>query len=107
MKCWNVDSGEYEWHKRENEEHDLTLPMFPIKLFLKSRGSSPAMTWSSSIFASLAKCENQELRDMANRTREWALADIASHCDNPKQCDDDIGGGEWFLAYLRQCHRDM
>ena len=44
---------------------------------------------------------------MAIRVREWALDDIAKHSADPKLSDDDIGGGEWFLAYLRQCHREM
>jgi hypothetical protein len=44
---------------------------------------------------------------MAIRVREWALDDIAKHAADPKLSDDDIGGGEWFLAYLRQCHREM
>ncbi|KAL7529947.1 hypothetical protein ACHAXR_005418 [Thalassiosira sp. AJA248-18] len=107
MKCWNAEIGEYEWHKRENEESDLTLPMLPIKSFLKARGSSPARTWSSMIFASLEEGDCQELRDMAIHIRQWVLGDIAKHCENPKLSDDEIGGGEWFLAYLRQCHREI
>lgn len=26
---------------------------------------------------------------------------------DPKNADDEIGGGEWFLAYLRKAHRDI
>jgi len=108
MKCWNATHGEYEWHERENEEEDLTLSLLPVKCFLKARGSIPPRTWSSNIFASLAeKCHSRELRELADDARKWALEDIAKHCDNPKMSDDEIGGGEWFLAYLRQCHRDI
>mmetsp|Transcript_20602 Transcript_20602/g.38909 ORF Transcript_20602/g.38909 Transcript_20602/m.38909 type:complete len:306 (+) Transcript_20602:1439-2356(+) len=107
MKFWNVETGEYEWHKREDEEHDLSLPLFPIKCFLKAKGSVPARTWSSSIFAELMESDCQELRNMSIHARQWALNDIAQHCKNPKLSDDEIGGGDWFLAYLRQCHREM
>ena len=106
-KSWNAQSGEYEWGKRENEESDLTLPLFPIKSFLKSRGSIPGRTWSSQIFFSLEQSGCQEMIDVAKHASEWVLADIAKHCDNPKLSDDEIGGGEWFLAYLRQCHREI
>jgi len=107
MKFWNAKTGEYEWHKRENEEHDLTLSLLPIKSFLKARGSGPARTWCSNIFASLLECDCEEVRDMAIHTRQWIFRDIAKHCLDPKLSDDEIGGGEWFLAYLRQCHREI
>merc|ERR1712216_886982 len=107
MKLWNAETGEYEWHRRENEEEDVTLLRLPIKSFLKARGSSPSRTWCSNIFASLLECECQEPRDMGVQIRQWALNDIAKQCDNPKSSDDEIGGGDWFIAYLRQCHRDI
>jgi hypothetical protein len=103
----NEETGECELRKRIDEEHEVSLPLLPIKAFLKARGSEPARTWSSDLFASLLECDCQELRDMAIRVREWALDDIAKHAADPKLSDDDIGGGEWFLAYLRQCHREM
>ena len=103
----NEETGECELRKRVDEEHEVSLPLLPIKAFLKARGSEPARTWSSGLFASLLECDCRELRDMAIRVREWALDDIAKHSADPKLSDDDIGGGEWFLAYLRQCHREM
>ena len=51
MKSWNATTGEYEWHKRSNEECDLTFPMLPVKCFLKAKGTNPARTWSSNLFA--------------------------------------------------------
>ena len=107
MKFWNVKTGSYSWHKRDNEENDLTLPLLPINSFLKARGSNPPRTWSSNIFASLMESEDQGLRDMATHVRDWTLNNIAKQCSDPKLADDEIGGGEWFIAYLRQCHRDI
>lgn len=107
MKCWNSLTGEYEWHQRNDEEHDLTLPILPIKSFLKARGNSPSRTWSSAIFASLLEGNCQELGEIATHARQWALDDIAKHCENPKLSDDEIGGGDWFVSYLRQCRREM
>ena len=103
----NEETGECELRKRIDEEHEVSLPLLPIKAFLKARGSEPARTWSSDLFASLLECDCEELREMSIRAREWALDDIAKHSADPKLSDDDIGGGEWFLAYLRQCHREM
>mmetsp|Transcript_17601 Transcript_17601/g.38112 ORF Transcript_17601/g.38112 Transcript_17601/m.38112 type:complete len:813 (+) Transcript_17601:1-2439(+) len=107
MKFWNAETGEYEWHRREDEEYDISLPLLPVKCFLKARGSMAPRTWSSNIFAELLECDCQELRDMSVHARQWALTDIARHCENPKLSDDEIGGGEWFIAYLRQCHREI
>ncbi|KAL7542110.1 hypothetical protein ACHAWF_007092 [Thalassiosira exigua] len=107
MKCWNASTGEYEWHRRENEESDLTLPLFPLKSVLKARGSNPARTWSSDVISTLLESDCQELRDLATNARDWALKDIQKHADDPKLSDDEIGGGEWFLGYLRQCHREI
>ena len=107
LKYWNATSGEYEWRERDSAEDNLATPLFPIKCFLKARGSQPVRTWSSEIFASLAECDCPELRNMAIRARQWAVDDITQQCDDPKQSDDEVGGGDWFLAYLRQCHREM
>ena len=107
MKCFNMETGEYEWHKRNDEEHDLTFPIFPIKCFLKARGSSPPRTWSSQLFHSLQDDERSDLGDLANAAREWVLNDCENQCMDPKNADDEIGGGEWFLAYLREVHRDI
>ena len=108
MKFWNTETGEYELHRRCNEENDLTLPLLPINSFLKAKGSSPARTWTSHIFASLLECGcHDELKDMAAHIKEWTLSNIAKQCNNPKQADNEIGGGEWFMAYLRECHRDI
>lgn len=66
IKYWNRESGDYEWHKRENEETDLTLPFLPIKSFLKAKGSGPEIrTWSSNIFASLEKGDCPDMRELA------------------------------------------
>lgn len=107
MKAWNGATGEYEWHKRSNEEHDLTFPMLPVKCFLKARGSNPARTWSSHLFALLEQDGSEELRELAVAAREWVLGDIKTHCTDPKHSDDEIGGGEWFLSYLREAFRDI
>jgi len=107
MKVFNMETGEYEWHKRNDEEHDLTLPIFPIKCFLKARGSIPPRTWSSQLFHSLQDDEESDLSDLANAAREWVLNDCEKQCRDPKNADDEIGGGEWFLAYLREVHRDI
>jgi hypothetical protein len=72
-----------------------------------ARGSNPVKTWSSNLFTTLLENDSQEIRDFACHVRDWALSDIAKHCDNPKLNDDEVGGGEWFLAYLRQCHREI
>ena len=108
ITVWNEKTGEYELRKREDDgEEELSLTLLPIKSFLMARGSSPVKTWSSSLFTTLLENDSQELRDFACHVRDWALNDIARHCDNPKLNDDEVGGGEWFLAYLRQCHREI
>ena len=107
LKYWNATTGEYEWHERANRDDYVNLPFLPIKCFLKAKGSDPVRTWTSSIFALLSECACQELRDMATQAATWALDDIARQCENPKLSDDEVGGGEWFLAYMRQCHREV
>ena len=59
------------------------------------------------MFALLKEGKCKDLHEMAADIRKWVLDDIVEHCANPKLSDDEIGGGEWFLAYLRQCHREM
>jgi hypothetical protein len=108
IKAWNEKTGEYELRKREDDgEEELSLTLLPIKSFLMARGSNPVKTWSSNLFTTLLGNDCQELRDFACQVRDWALNDITKHCDNPKMNDDEVGGGEWFLAYLRQCHREI
>lgn len=107
MKAWNIDTGEYEWHKRNDEEHDLTFPIFPINIFLKAKNSDPPRTWSSQLFHSLQEDGESDLGNLANSAREWILNDCERQCFDPKHADDEIGGGEWFLAYLREVHRDI
>ena len=54
-----------------------------------------------------AKSLGLDLVEIATHARQWALDDVAKHCENPKLSDDEIGGGDWFVSYLRQCHREM
>jgi len=107
MKFWNANTGEYEFHKRSNEENDLTLPMFPIQACLKAQGSEPSRTWCSNIFAGLLNSDCKDLNDIARDIKKWLGASITYQCKDPKEADNEIGGGDWFLAYLRECHRDI
>lgn len=108
IKVWNEKTGADELRKREDDgEEALSLTLLPIKAFLMARGSCPVKTWSSNLFTTLLENDCQELRYFACHARDWALNDITKHCDNPKLNDDEVGGGEWFLSYLRQCHRQI
>ena len=51
----------------------------------------------------------QEWNNFALRTQEWILEDIKKHCLDPKLSDDGVGGGggDWFMSYLREAHREM
>ena len=86
---------------------DVTSPFFPAAYHLIARGSEPARTWSSGIYANLEGNGRPECADFARLTREWALEAVRGHAADPKGADDEHGGGEWFLAYLRAVHREI
>lgn len=93
--------------RKDNDDHNLSFPMLPVKAFLKAKGSQPPKTWSSNLYSKLQEDDRQEWNNFALRTQEWILEDIKKHCLDPKLSDDGIGGGDWFMSYLREAHREM
>jgi len=122
LKDWNPKTGEYEWSRRNDDEMDVTSPFLPVGCHLKAAGSDPPRTWSSQIYADLSSSGDSggggggggkgggpgpSPAEVALSAREWALEEIRRHSLDPKGTDDEHGGGEWFLAYLRAVHRDV
>ena len=102
LRHWNGEG--YSWKERNDDECEITMPLFPFKRHLRAKGSPT--TWTSQLFSSIMESEDAVLRELATSIKNMILENIRRQSMDPKRADDEFGG-DWFLAYLRQCHRDV
>lgn len=98
------DGEGYSWKERNDDECEITMPLFPFKRHLKAKGSPT--TWTSQLFSAIMESEDAVLRELATSSKNMILEHIQRQSMDPKRADDEFGG-DWFLAYLRECHRDV
>ena len=102
LQHWNGEG--YSWKERNDDECEITMPLFPFKRHLKAKNSPT--TWTSQLYSSIMESEDAVLRELATSCKGMIMEDIRRQSMDPKNADDEFGG-DWFLAYLRQCHRDV
>lgn len=93
--------------KRRNQEANMCeFPHLPLGCFVKAKGSDPPRTWLSALDARLA-ARGGEFAELVASAKSRVLEQIAYIAEDPKGHDDQENGGEWFVAFLREVHRNI
>jgi len=92
--------------RRNDEKNVLNQLYLPINCYLKAVGSDPPRSWLAALFSKLL-AKGGDAAKLAAAAKQWAIDTVEHISLDPKGHDDQENGGEWFLAWLRETHRDI
>ncbi|CAE7040414.1 unnamed protein product [Symbiodinium natans] len=87
--------------RRQDVRRLIPVRSAPVDRFLKARGSSPPRTWVSEL---AQRVKRGGADDVVSAAHEWYLSSVEAFLNNPKAEDVE---GDYFVAWLRECHRDI
>lgn len=93
--------GRSELWRRPGDHGVIPVKMAPLDRYLKAKGSDPPRTWVSGIAHRL---QQAGANDVVSAARQWFAASVKHLLADPKDNDPE---GDYFIAWLRECHRNI
>eukprot|EP00913_Durusdinium_trenchii_P018126 g17031.t1 len=98
------EAGGKLW-RRPNDGGLVPVRRAPLERYLKAKGSQPPRTWISGLAEQL---RSKGAVDFVQRAEEmagdWYFRSVDELLADPKAADAD---GDYFIAWLRECHREV
>jgi hypothetical protein len=79
----------------------LPVQAAPIECYVKASGSEPSRTWISGLAEQIRQAGGT---DVVAAAQAWYMGSVDDLISDPKMGDDS---GDYFAAWLRECHYDI